>query len=560
MKECIRDRTISFLLIIAVAVTFIVTLFSAITCDTNNIKINDDDIMEFNKGWTYIDQGRKNHIDTLPIKNKDINKKDITISNILPSDSVRNNVMCIESTCEELSIYVENNLIYKFQVGSKGPFGKTLGCTWNIVKIPRNLRGKEISIETKFTPNQPTGGIYNITLGNKSATILYLLRNNLGTIIFCFITMVLGITFMIIAVILRIRDGKNKTSSFTNIGLYMIICAIWAITDTNLLQFLSGNIRWRYVLSYLSFMLLPIPLLRYIKDNVTHGKKYFDLLSLSFILVFAINVFLYLFKIADLWQTIFLVHILIFISVVLIITACFKEKHKYNNKDAMSITGGIIILVISGLFSVLQFNMGNYNSYSKIFRYGMLAFITILVIHMIKRYIAMRNLETEHKIYKKLAYVDIPTKFYNRTAFEEDIDHIENKNIKVNSVTMIVFDLNNLKQCNDTYGHYMGDEIIKGLAYCIGKTFSSLGKCYRIGGDEFVVILTDFKEEHIEDAIDKLHRVVKEYNEEHEHKISVAFGYYREELTNEKIIDMRRIFQKADKNMYDNKNKEDFSN
>ena len=51
-------------------------------------------------------------------------------------------------------------------------------------------------------------------------------------------------------------------------------------------------------------------------------------------------------------------------------------------------------------------------------------------------------------------------------------------------------DLNGLKRANDSFGHVAGDELIQAAADCMKNSFSEHGKVYRVGGDEFVVIIT----------------------------------------------------------------------
>ncbi|MFR3283861.1 MAG: diguanylate cyclase domain-containing protein [Clostridium fessum] len=46
------------------------------------------------------------------------------------------------------------------------------------------------------------------------------------------------------------------------------------------------------------------------------------------------------------------------------------------------------------------------------------------------------------------------------------------------------------KRVNDTYGHVAGDELIRAAADCMKNSFNEYGKVYRIGGDEFAVIIT----------------------------------------------------------------------
>jgi diguanylate cyclase (GGDEF)-like protein len=90
--------------------------------------------------------------------------------------------------------------------------------------------------------------------------------------------------------------------------------------------------------------------------------------------------------------------------------------------------------------------------------------------------------------HKKMTYTDILTGLNNRTAFELDRKKIQD-NLKSHlPLVMLMFDLNNLKEVNDTLGHSKGDLYLTSAAQLIERFFGDLGECYRIGGDEFCVI------------------------------------------------------------------------
>ena len=91
---------------------------------------------------------------------------------------------------------------------------------------------------------------------------------------------------------------------------------------------------------------------------------------------------------------------------------------------------------------------------------------------------------------KVLSECDHLTSFLNRRCFEDRLQQLrEEENIA--RTTMFVLDINGLKAANDNLGHVAGDELILGAADCISKTYGPYGTCYRIGGDEFAVILQD---------------------------------------------------------------------
>lgn len=95
---------------------------------------------------------------------------------------------------------------------------------------------------------------------------------------------------------------------------------------------------------------------------------------------------------------------------------------------------------------------------------------------------------------EKLLYIsntDALTGCLNRHAYETDINKLDLKKEWI----YISLDLNSLKHINDTYGHDVGDEMICAAAACMTASFGEFGRVYRIGGDEFAVIITQKPDE-----------------------------------------------------------------
>ena len=91
--------------------------------------------------------------------------------------------------------------------------------------------------------------------------------------------------------------------------------------------------------------------------------------------------------------------------------------------------------------------------------------------------------------------VDGLTTLLNQKSFS---NYIENVDVEV---ALIIFDVNDFKIVNDTYGHNFGDKILCTISKLLKDTYQDYGKCYRIGGDEFAVILT--KELDMVDRLNK---------------------------------------------------------
>ena len=140
---------------------------------------------------------------------------------------------------------------------------------------------------------------------------------------------------------------------------------------------------------------------------------------------------------------------------------------------------------------------------------------------------------------------------FSRYAYSDDMEQYRNLTALPDDFTVFVFDLNGLKKVNDTNGHEAGDELIIGAARCIEKTVGDAGKCYRTGGDEFVV-MTNMEKEQAENILTRLKEETKQWSSDtFDFSMSIAAGYARAEdyqgLTAEELT------KKADQAMYASK-------
>lgn len=145
---------------------------------------------------------------------------------------------------------------------------------------------------------------------------------------------------------------------------------------------------------------------------------------------------------------------------------------------------------------------------------------------------------------EKIAYIDSLTGLENRAAFTKELTAYEQNG----NAACVVADVNNLKLCNDRYGHLEGDKIISDAAECIYNAFNKLGKCYRIGGDEFCVLIPNAGQEEIFAALGKMEELVDEKNTQRVMPLSIACGYAVRESSEES---MEHLFNRGDEMMYD---------
>lgn len=157
--------------------------------------------------------------------------------------------------------------------------------------------------------------------------------------------------------------------------------------------------------------------------------------------------------------------------------------------------------------------------------------------------IAIANLFLYHYRGIIVNQIDVTTRLLNRRCFE-----MHKKNVQSPSFVLML-DINNFKNVNDTFGHAAGDACLRQVATRIYSVFGSRGFCYRIGGDEFCVILTK-KLDSIRDLSEQLQQSVKELKKYYGDEFGLASGY---SYYVSDVMSIEGAIAKADDFMYKDK-------
>lgn len=152
-----------------------------------------------------------------------------------------------------------------------------------------------------------------------------------------------------------------------------------------------------------------------------------------------------------------------------------------------------------------------------------------------------------------LANKDALTGVQSKIAYDAKVDELNDliAKDKVPPFGVAMIDLNYLKNTNDEYGHDAGDESLIKLSNLICLIFKH-SPVYRVGGDEFVVILMNDDYKHSKELINEFNeRIDDSINNKHTplyKRVSAAIGYSEYEKANDHCVD--DVFKRADKNMY----------
>jgi diguanylate cyclase (GGDEF)-like protein/PAS domain S-box-containing protein len=140
---------------------------------------------------------------------------------------------------------------------------------------------------------------------------------------------------------------------------------------------------------------------------------------------------------------------------------------------------------------------------------------------------------------------DTLTGLYNRAFFEGEIERLQGS--RQYPISIVVTDVNGLKETNDMFGHTAGDDLLRAVAHVLRDAFRDEDVIARIGGDEFATLLVRSDESVAEAALDRLRLRLRGYNAgQNPFPLSIASGAATARATDS----LAEIIKLADDRMY----------
>lgn len=216
-----------------------------------------------------------------------------------------------------------------------------------------------------------------------------------------------------------------------------------------------------------------------------------------------------------------------------------KDLYKTSFKDMLKKHTPMIFILVFTVFSLIVFLLG-------------------MVIYRLKkeakertRYLKEIELARKDTLSAQIASTtDELTGFNNRRAYENHLNLAEQIGVS-QEYTIVSLDVNGLKTVNDTLGHAAGDELIVGASHCIRESFGKIGQLYRIGGDEFAVLINECSKEELDYAVSLLKMETDKWKGRFVSELSISLGAASlRDFGGNSLAQLEVI---ADKRMYEDK-------
>ena len=164
----------------------------------------------------------------------------------------------------------------------------------------------------------------------------------------------------------------------------------------------------------------------------------------------------------------------------------------------------------------------------------------------------MRALQIRSEQFHQLAMADSLTGLYNRRVAEERLAAEASRSQRHgHPLTVISLDLDKFKQINDTYGHLAGDEVLKAFASRLSSAIRLSDFAFRMGGDEFLVLLPECSINQVETLLSRLRPMEIVFGG---HKIPIRFSAGR--VAYELGETIEQFLDRADRTLYADKRAE----
>jgi diguanylate cyclase (GGDEF)-like protein len=213
-----------------------------------------------------------------------------------------------------------------------------------------------------------------------------------------------------------------------------------------------------------------------------------------------------------------------------------------GNRALGSFLLSVLVLLVSVMAEEILLFLGILLPNAVLLHLGMTISGGILLWHSARSIKESSFSQMKERMLLDMAFTDSLTGLKNRSAYEKRIEEIIDTKTKSEVIGILLMDVNNLKDINDTCGHLEGDKVLKEFSRNIEKLVPSRSEIFRIGGDEFVCFIPKTTEDHLQELADEIERT------RFSRIYSVAVGYSifipkkKEKISN--------IIHKADLAMY----------
>ncbi|MCR5288564.1 MAG: GGDEF domain-containing protein [Treponema sp.] len=548
MREDTSFKNRSIIFTILYTILFGISLFVLIkTNRAKSVSLIKETADIVNTGWYYYDAtGKQVSIQSLPISLPVDQTGSASIYRRITTAADYFQYISFYSHHQNIEITINGTTIYRYTMPKLIPWLKSFRALYHIVRIPV-IRNGELQIKESPLLSQDSVTFYTVITSNKTNIIYTIVRERSAKLILGFILLISGLFLFCISTLFISYVEKNTELSY--LSFITILVGLWQLEESRILQLFIGNSAIHWILEYPIQQIILLTSFLFIQNLM--NKKRHIILSLLFwadITTCIIQTALQLTGTLQLTSTIFITHLLLLCTLIAVFIIIIKTTNFKNN------VFGILFIIGMGasifLFMAIIVGHLRHKNTDLLMTTCLIPMFSSLSIIIYQKTIQKFDAIKEAQLYQHLALIDFATGVNSKTAWFSLIEQFTPIPNNKETACLILFDMNNLKDLNDTYGHLTGDKVISTFSSCLKTAFMDYGNIYRIGGDEFICLCRNTKEDKVKKMLARFDSLVKNQRET-SLRFTVAYGYSL--FTPRTTEDFINAQEDADKHMYDHK-------
>lgn len=516
MKENSMIKSVECALIVLACIAMMFMLFEKL--DSTSVQ-KKDNVSEVTTGWYYMKDGKRVDLELPAVVTQETGDELILYCDGL-TEADAGDMLTTRAAVYELQISEGEDVLYQYEDQAfprNRQMKAKVHCT---AQLSENYNGETIAFVYKNTSNgkYKIGEVYT---GSRDAVFKYYCYEEIFTILMVFIMVVMAIVSIGISFYLKYMNIKEQR--FADVAIFLLLCAVWFITDSQLVQSVSGSAFISYV-SFFAFMLLIVPGMYLVKHtrSLKSSRALDVIICLAYLNVIVQSLLNYM-GVFDFVQMLFVTHILLFVGFCVIMRLLWREYKESGNRELLMIFQLFWAVAGGGLISIGLYWILKPAWYELVFGFGIIALFFYLLHVLVVMVGQNLHYRTEAEVYQRLSMEDCLTGMQNRKAFQKYMAETEGKLGTYKNLTMICMKLEKLKSFDDSLGLHIGDELIIAASRCIAKAFGEMGDCFRTGEEEFCVVLCDNSETE-EELSARLDEELRQSQYTSRYQVSVARG------------------------------------
>lgn len=549
-----KEMAIIIVNYIILCIAIVILMFAYKLSGKNTYIKNATEIAE---GWVD-SNGEKVELDELNFKEDDKIDIKYTLKNKDISNNKNNSMIVFLASNCYVDTYIDGKIIDKDDRNNIKYMGVSPGRRWHLLNVPSSHNKQEIVLKIDDAYKDSYGRIDNIYIGTPSGVIKQILKDKLSGFLISFLLVIVGILMCILFIFVKYSNKHKKIKNMEwnsrtvlYLGVLTICMGLYSSMETYFWQFMLGYSYIFQIVSYIAVFFIGILIGLIGREILTQKKRILANIVYWLSIVFFVTATILNFT--GVLEYHYIMRYIYIYGALLSIIVFFEGYTYIKEKEIISsmLLFGVCLFSVTFACDCIRYLFEGANDICAYTRIGFLVLVICIFALCVESVVKMMQKGLYADLYKQMANTDPLTNLYNRNALILDEKMLNELIKKDNTVGIAMFDVNELKYVNDTFGHEQGDILIKTAADLIKEAFGEFGKCYRIGGDEFVSVFTHSDVETVyKEALQTFLDNIKKHNEDekNEHKIQIAYGFY---FSNTELVD--EIWQKADELMYEKK-------